>query len=336
MGGQTKTVRLDVRDGCQGAPDGGVTRRGGHALGSSRRHAGPGDADAHRRLRGTLLTLAGGTLWGLNGTLSKLLMGSYDVDPLWMVCVRELTACWLFLAMAGLGTPGRLRGLLRDRRSLWGVVGVAFGSILLSQVAYLEAIDWTNSATATVLQNLSVVIVMLVVCARSRRAPRRRELAGVALAFGGTYLVATGGNPAALSLPPEGLGWGLACAVAATILAIQPLALIRRWGSFAVNGVAFLVSGLALSLAYRPWEHMPALDGTGWLMVAVSVVLGTFGAYALYLQGVKEVGSIRGSMLGTSEPVVATLSSVLWLGVVFGPAELAGFAVIIAMVFLTA
>lgn len=315
----------------------GAARASVGAVGAGvRSRAGAADEDARRKVRGTLLTLVGGTLWGLNGTLSKLLMGSYAVDPLWMVCVRELTACWLFLAMAGLGSPGHLGGLLRDRRSLRGVVGVAFGSILLSQVAYLEAIDWTNSATATVLQSLNVVIVMLVVCVHGRRRPRRRELAGVVLAFGGTYLVATGGNPATLSLPPEGLAWGLACAVAATILDIQPLELIRRWGNFAVNGIAFLVSGVALSLAYRPWEHMPSLDGMGWLMVAASVVLGTFGAYALYLQGMKEVGSVRGSMLGTVEPVVATLSSVLWLGVVFGPAELAGFAMIIAMVFLTA
>ena len=287
-------------------------------------------------LRGIVFTLLGGTLWGINGTVSKVLMDAYGVDPLWLASVRELTACWLFLIAARVTSPGRLHGLLHDHHALWGVLGIALGSILLSQVAYLEAIDWTNSATATVLQSLEVVLVMAYVCVVNRRRPRRRELVGLGLAVGGTYLVATGGNPGELRLPPMGLFWGLACAAAATILAIQPVRMIGRWGNFAVNGLAFLFAGVALSALCHPWEHMPALDAFGVALVIASVVLGTFGAYALYLQGVKEVGSVRGSMLATTEPVMATVSSVVWLGTSFSPADLLGFVMIVVMVFLTA
>ena len=286
--------------------------------------------------RGILLTLLGGTFWGINGTLSKVLMGTYGVQPLWLACVRELSACWLFLIAGYLTSPERLRGVLHDGRSLLSILGIAVGSILFSQVAYLEAINWTNSATATILQSLSVVIVMGYVCVVNRRRPRRRELIGLVLAVAGTYLVATGGDPTKLALPPQGLAWGMGCAVAATILAIQPVRMITRWGNFAVNGLAFLFSGIILTIAYQPWNHMPTLDAGGVVLVLLSVVLGTFGAYALYLQGVKEVGSVRGSMLGTSEPVMATISSVVWLGAVFTPMDLLGFLMIIVMVFLTA
>lgn len=295
---------------------------------------------AERRRRemraGVAMTIVGGVMWGLNGTLSKVLMDDYAVEPLWLACVRELTACWLFLAVAWARDSRRVRACLADRHAVRGLVSVGICSILLSQVAYLEAIDWTNSATATVLQSLSVAIVMAYVCLVDRRRPRRRELAGVVLALAGTYLVATGGNPAALSLPPEGLAWGLCCAVAATILAIQPVGLIGRWGNFTVNGFAFLVSGIVLLATTQPWAHMPVLDARGWALIAFSVVLGTFGAYGLYLQGVRRVGSVRGSMLATSEPLTAMLTSVVLTGVAFTPADLAGFAMIIAMVFLTA
>jgi drug/metabolite transporter (DMT)-like permease len=145
-----------------------------------------------------------------------------------------------------------------------------------------------------------------------------------------------GGNPAALALPPQGLAWGFGCALAAAILAIQPIKMIARWGNFAVNGLAFLISGLVLSAVYQPWNHMPALDAFGVLLLVASVVFGTFGAYALYLQGVKEVGSVRGAMLGTMEPVMATVTSVAFLGAHFSPMDLLGFAMIIVMVFLTA
>lgn len=296
------------------------------------------DEQRRRIRRGIVATLVGGTFWGLNGTISKWLMDTYAIDPLWLVCLRELTACWLFLAAAAVTTRGReqLAGALGSPRALAQIVGVSFAAILFSQVAYLEAIDWTNSATATIMQSLGMVLVLAYVCLRMRRTPRRREILGVCLALAGTYLVATGGNPGQLNLPPEGLAWGLGCAAAAACLSILPAAPMARWGNFAVNGLAFLFSGVALSAWYRPWEHMPALDGLAIAVLVACVVVGTFGAYALYLQGVKDAGSMRASLLGTIEPVTATIASVVWLATPFSPAEIVGFVLIIVMVYLTA
>lgn len=300
-----------------------------------------GEKDLERRRivrRGIVATLVGGTFWGLNGTVSKWLMDTYAIDPLWLVCVRELCACWLFLGAAALTARGReqLSGVWRSPRDLLAILGVSLGAILFSQVAYLEAIDWTNSATATIMQSLGMVLVLAYVCLKVRRRPRRRELLGVALALVGTYLVATGGNPGQLSLPAEGLFWGLACAAAAACLSILPAAPMARWGNFTVNGLAFLFSGIILALVWRPWEHMPQLDALGVGVIALCVTVGTFGAYALYLQGVKDAGSMRASLLGTIEPVTATIATVAWLGTPFTPAEVVGFVLIIVMVYLTA
>lgn len=297
------------------------------------------DVERRRRIRrGIVATLVGGTLWGINGTVSKWLMDTYAMDPLWLVCLRELTACWLFLGAAALTRQGRsqLAGVWRSPRDLLAILGVSLGAILFSQVAYLQAIDWTNSATATIMQSLGMVLVLAYVCVKMRRRPRRREALGVAMALVGTYLVATGGNPGQLSLPAEGLMWGLLCAAAAACLAVLPAGPMARWGNFTVNGLAFLVSGAILAAVYRPWEHMPALDAVGVAVLAGCVVLGTFGAYALYLQGVKDAGSMRASLLGTIEPVTATLATVVWLGTSFSLPEVAGFGLIIAMVYLTA
>lgn len=297
------------------------------------------DGARRRRVRrGIAATLVGGVLWGLNGTVSKWLMDAYAMDPVWIACVRQLTACWLFLGAAALSRQGRgqLREVWGSPRALLTLLGVGVSSVLFTQVAYLEAISWTNSATATVMQSLGMAMVLAYVCVRAARPPRRREVVGLAFALVGTYLVATGGRPGQLSLPVEGLAWGLACATAAALLSIVPAGPMRRWGNFTVNGVAFLFSGVVLSLVYRPWEHMPALDATAVAVLALCVVAGTFGAYALYLQGVRDAGSLRASLLGTIEPVTATVATVLWLGTSFSLADLVGFALIIAMVFLTA
>ena len=206
-------------------------------------------SDEQRRkriLRGVVCTLVGGTFWGINGTVSKLLMDAYEVDPLWLACVRELSACWLFLAAAHVTNKGQVTRALHDPRSLVGIFGVSLGAILFSQVAYLEAISWTNSATATVMQSLGMLAVLAYVCVKMRRGPKRREVLGIVFALAGTYLLATGGNPGQLSLPLGGLAWGLLCAAASACLSILPARQLAKWGNFVVNGLAFLFSGVIL------------------------------------------------------------------------------------------
>ena len=245
------------------------------------------------------MTVTGALLWGVNGTVSKILMDSYRVDPTWVACVREIVAGLLFLACAGVATPKLLGGMLCERKNYPMLVIVALSSVLL-----------------------------LYVCVHGRRLPTVIETIGVILAVIGTVLIATGGNLSSISLPLPGLAWGLANALGNAAMAIIPLALIARWGAFSVNGVAFLISGFVLVPFVRPWAHMPQLDARGWLMLGFLVVIGTFAACGLYM------GSMRGILIGTIEPVVATVTAVTWTGAAFSPADLVGLVLIILMVFL--
>ena len=65
------------------------------------------------------------------------------------------------------------------------------------------------------------------------------------------------------------------------------------------------------------------------------IVVGSFLAYLLYMQGVKEIGGVRAGLIGTVEPISATVTSAIMLGIAFAPTDLIGFACIIVMVFLT-
>lgn len=206
--------------------------------------------------------------------------------------------------------------------------------MLLVQISYLSAIKWTNSGTATVLQSLNLLFVLVWVCVHDKRLPHWPETVGVILAFIGTMLIATGGNITSLKLPLPGLLWGIADAFGTAAMSIMPAKMIAKWNNFIVNGIAFLVSGLILLPVTQPWNTVPAYDARGWALIAFTIVGGTFGAYWLYMAGVMRVGSMRATMLGTSEPVMATVSSVVWLGQVFAPTDLLGFLLILTMVFL--
>jgi drug/metabolite transporter (DMT)-like permease len=298
--------------------------------------APPAGARGGRLLRGTLCALVSGACFGLSGTASKFVMDAYSIDPLWLSSARQLGACALFLLAALVSMPGQVRELATTPRLLaqavvYGLLGVTF-----SQVGYLEAIDLTNSATATVLENSSLLFLLVYTCVQHRRAPLGRETLAIVLALLGIFLLATGGDPTTMVVPPAGIAWGVAAGLATALISVLPARGLARFSSFVVNAFAMLVGGVVLVALTRPWRAWPQVDALGWALVALIVAVGTFGAYALYVQAAKDVGPMRAALLATIEPIVALVSSALLLGQVFLPTDLVGFALIMAMVFLTA
>ena len=299
------------------------------------RRAHLNDEAARKVAIGVTATLLGGFFWGFSGTSASLLFSRYQVDTLWLLSVRQIFAGLLFMIVV----------LARDRQRLvrlWTTPAHAreqllftiFG-LLLNQFGYLMAVRLTNAGTATVLQCLQLVIIMVVTCVRRHRSPRRREAAGLVLALVGTFLIATGGNVSQLSISPLGLVVGLLAALGAALTALIPTRVLPEYGSSIVTGSAMLVAGMVSCAFIRPWENPPALDASGIAALAVFIVVGSFLAYFLYMQGIKDLGGMRASMIATIEPISAAVTSALMLGTVFAPTDIVGFAAIIIMVFLT-
>lgn len=69
---------------------------------------------------GIAMTLCGGVLWGVNATVSKILMGTYHASPLWIACVRELAAGRAIIAAASPSseTGDRVRCRIRNPSGL--------------------------------------------------------------------------------------------------------------------------------------------------------------------------------------------------------------------------
>lgn len=284
---------------------------------------------------GVAATLFGGIFWGCSGTSASYLFEHYQVDTLWLMSVRQLFSGLLFMVIVLLFDRDKLYRLLTTPRHLFTLGIFAFLGLAANQLFYLLAVRYTNAGTATVLQCLQLVLIMGFTCITAHRSPRPREIAGLVLAFAGTFLIATAGDPSSLSIPPAGLLFGLLSALSAACISIIPVQILPVYGSSVVTGSAMFVSGLVMSAAVQPWNHVPELDGSGWAALAILVFVGSFLAYFLYLQGVKDIGSVRASLIGTVEPVSATVTSALVLGTLFAPTDLIGFACIIVMVFLT-
>ncbi len=290
----------------------------------------------NKNTRGILCTLLGGAFWGFSGACGEYLFTNYQVASAWLTTVRMLGAGVVLTTFSLLTKRGRALDIWKVRVDAAQLVIFALLGLAFSQYTYLASIDHSNAGTATVLQYLGPVLIMGLVCLKNLRLPTWKEAVAVVLAVGGTFLLATHGNPKTMVLSRQGLMWGLLSAVSLALYTLLPAKIIPKWGSMLVTGWAMLLGGIAMALVSKVWTIPVSLDLYGWLAVSGMVVMGTLLAYTMYLQGVADIGGVRASMLASVEPVSATLFSVFWLGTQFMWIDLAGFVCIMATVFLLA
>ena len=284
---------------------------------------------------GIVACVIGATTWGFNGVVSQFLLSHYPVEPSWLASIRMCLA-GLFLTLMVLPTKRtEIHQMLHDPVSLRHLVLFALFGLILSQFSYLSAIKNSNAGTATVLQTLSVVLMSLYLAVRFHKRPTGREILSVFLAFGGVYLAATNGNPSTMVISPLGLTWGLIGAIACVTYPVQ-------WHPtdpdllyfMPANGLGMIIGGVFLSLTLQVWTVWPALDPTGWLAVAFIVIIGTALSFTAFVTGISKIGPMKATLLGTLEPVVASVTSAIALGTTFHTVELIGYACIIATVFI--
>lgn len=159
-------------------------------------------------LKGTLLTVVAGIAWGLSGTSGQYLM-AHGISALVLTNLRLLIAGGILMLLAYATAKDKILVFLKDRKSLLSLLIFALIGLFLNQFAYLSAIQETNAGTATVLQYVCPVGILIYSCIKDRVAPTLGEIVSIILAIGGTFLIATHGQLDQLSMTPAGLFWGL-------------------------------------------------------------------------------------------------------------------------------
>ena len=283
---------------------------------------------------GILLTLAGGVCWGFSGACGQFLMQQRGVDAGWLVSVRMLIAGTLLLlfSAAQKRSISAVTSVWKKRRSAlhllcFGVLGMA-----MCQLTYFVTIGLSNAGTATVLEYLSPVLIMLYVSLANRQRPTVRKLIVLALALGGTVILATHGNLGTLAISTEALIWGLASAVTFALNSLLPGKLMDEYGTLPIVGWGMLIGGCVTSIPYRVWAPVGVFDLSTFLGLAGIIVVGTLLSYTWYMEGVRRIGPEKANLYACIEPLSATLFAVLWLKSDIQPIDLLGFACILSAV----
>lgn len=285
-------------------------------------------------VHGAVLTIIGGTLWGFSGTCGQFLMQTKGLTSNWLVPIRLLTAGLLLLLICYLKEGKKIFNIWK--KDALGIL--IFGSVGMSmcQYTYFTAIGASNAGTATVLQYIGPVLILIYISLRNMQLPRWNELVAIGLAVLGTFLLATHGDPRSMVLSEQALFWGLLSAVALAVYTVQPGKMLKEYGSAVVTAWGMLIGGILLCTIFRPWSIAVTVDTTVLMGMAVVVIVGTVIAFACYMEGIRLVGPKKGSLYASVEPVSATVFSVLWMHVSFGMIDFLGFLCIISTIYLLA
>ena len=161
-----------------------------------------------RQIRGVILTLTGGAAWGFSGTCGQYIFANSQMESGMLAAIRMLGAGVILLLFTLFAKKKETFAVWKKPTEAVRLVIFAVGGLMFSQFAYLTAISYSNSGTATVFQNTGIILVMIISCILARRLPRGKEITAAVLTLIGVVLLATHGRLDGLVISGGALTWG--------------------------------------------------------------------------------------------------------------------------------
>ena len=173
-------------------------------------------------IKGALLTMFGGMCWGVSGCVGQYLFTRQGMDSTWLVPIRLFLAGVILCIYYGVRNWRQLVNPWRSWRNardlvIYGLAGVSF-----CQFTYFLTIQLSSAGVGTILQDLSPVLILLVVCIQQKRAPRLFEVFSIVLALGGVFMLTTHGSLTNMAVSPAALVVGIISAFCVVIYTIWP------------------------------------------------------------------------------------------------------------------
>lgn len=276
--------------------------------------------------RGITYAIIGTMLWGISGSVAQYLFASAHVAPTWLVGVRLLSAGLLLLGWFVLDTHQSLWAVFKAGRG-WRLVVFGLLGMMPSQATYFMAISYGNAATATVLQFLGPLFIILYLAFANRQLPRRIDIISIVIALLGTFLLVTQGRLTSLALSLPAVIWGVLAGVSQASYTLLPRPLLKQFDARLVVGWAMILGSLIF------WPRLvsaPAHLSFGNVFGIIFIVVGgTAIAYLLYLKSLEYIDPSATGMLSAFEPLTATMVAVSVLGTHLSVPELIGGALIL-------
>lgn len=265
---------------------------------------------ASSSLVGYSMVLSAAVLFGINGSLSRLLFNS-GVTPLTLVEFRMIVGSICLLGFL----LSKQRHALKVPRRAWGWL-IAFGlSVALVTYTYFVSISRIPIAVTLVIQFTGPAWMALAGALWRRRVPSWYVLAALGLTIGGVVFVTEVWQQSLSGLD----GIGLLFAIFALLTFIAYLVLGQQVGRYlpSVTGTAYgaVIASLFWLIVQPPWT-IPVSTWNPqifWMILLVGVI-GMAVPFSLELSALRRLDSTRVGIAAMFELPASAFIALLWLG----------------------
>lgn len=285
-------------------------------------------------IRGMILCIVGASFWGISGTFGQMLFNEKGFTPDWLVTIRLLIAGIIMLLISYKKHKTKTFDILKDKKDLIQLLIFSIIGMMAVQYTYFVSITYSNAATATILQYLGPIIIIIYMSLKNRKLPTPTEFIAVVFAMIGTFLLVTHGDITKLAISPKALIWGISSAFALAFYTVYPFELLKKWESSIIIGWSMFIGGIALSFKKQPWDFTGVFDYKALLLLGFIIIFGTLIAFFSYLDSLKYIGATRASLFSCVEPLSAAFFSIILLNIQFTLMDWIGFICIIATIFI--
>lgn len=280
-------------------------------------------------VKGILLALLAGILWGITGPLGQFLFDEKTITPEWLVTCRLIVSGTVILLGMFVKRRWEIFTIWKDKKDAVHMVIYSVAGMMAVQYSFFVAVEASNGGTATVLQYTNPVMIILYLALFQKVRSKSKEVVAVLLALAGIFLLSTNGNLHTLVITPKGLFMGLLCAVFTCFYSMLPRRLMEKYDEVMVCGWSMFIGGIVLAIWKNPWKIGAGADYQVWGLFGMLVLFGTVIPFIASLKAIMLSGPMYANVLASIEPVVASFLTFLFLGTTFGGFEILGFGCII-------
>ena len=294
--------------------------------------------------RGYVLYVLAAVLFAFNGTISKSILLS-DFDSARLSQLRVTTGFIILLIIVALSRPATLRLRKAELPILlvFGVLGIA-----MTQWLYFVSIERLPVGVALLIEFTAPIMVALWFRFGMKQPTRRRVWAALVLALVGLALVAQIWQGFTLNTIGVIAGFGAAAALAVYYV----LADRQVQGPHPRDPVSLTMWGFGAAALFwaivQPWWSYPwaSIAGVGyplgtqgpgvpiWLLCTYMIILGTVVPFWLVVVALHHIRASQASVVGMTEPLLATFIAWVALGETLGPIQIIGSVTVLVGVVL--
>lgn len=281
------------------------------------------------------ITLAGlaSLSWGISGTVLQLISQNLNVPGPWMFSTRTLATGIILLLISAIIYRGQIFNVFKNKKSCISVLTYGIFGLAANLMTFYYSIQTGNASTATILQYLSPLFIVMGSIFIYRKQPLRSDIWSFLLALLGVLLCITRGDLTHLAVPTISLLWGLGSGITAALYVVLPKNAAKENPPMVVLGWGTMIAGIFFNCLHPFWVEAPKLTTTLVASVSTVIALGTILPFIMLLYATRHAPSDVVSIMDALQPITTTLLSVIFFHLDITVVEIIGILLVLIAIY---